>query len=485
MPSIDFAPHAASLLAFRWHPLGWKSALAEVIDNALDAGARVVTIEGTPSELVIEDNGRGCDNPQTMLSLGEHEQFTTTRSGVHGMGGKMVMLWLWGTTDITSIHQHVCRRIHIDWNSVVQSGAFRTDSLTVRVLRRGDDWQAHLRHPSGTRITYRPEGREIRQITQTSILSDLSWTFRPALLGGASIAVSFAKAHTVDRRVLTPAPLPRLVEELTIDDEIRDKPFRVYQGVIDHGESVSRSGFHLVRGHRVIERTNEPANGFDASRFFAWIELSDEWTPSLNKTELADLDRAQLFARLTDICEPTLRRAHEWSEEVANDAVECEITEELARLLAPKRNVKAKRRGPSNHTGTVTPTGDGGEHKRAENLQRGSREMDEAGTKRARRTGIKFKFSELDEGVPFKVEQQQELLMVTFNIRIPKIQELRDEPGKKALTAMSFAAVIAYGVTHDKDAQMLLPGIKEHNAYDALQEIWRAWLADAVPETEP
>lgn len=466
---LEFPPETHALLGWRRLPLSWKTALAEVIDNSLDAGARKIEIVGKPGYLRVKDDGQGAADLVPFFGLGRHLKLKSTRSGIYGNGGTGVMVWMWGKTEVASTHDGITRVARVTWDQIYASERFSTDDV-AEPMKTGA--------ASGTQITYWPTGKDVRQIADAAVLSDLAWTFRPALEAGVRLVVLYSTARKPGKPEVLQAPsFPRLVKATTVDGEINDKAFTLNMGIIDQGESLSRSGFHLARGLRVIETTHEPANGYDGSRFFAWVDLSEDWAPSMNKTELVDADRNLLFARLTEICQPLLAEATLWAEEVENDEVETEISSRLSAVMVEDPTAKAKRESPANPTGAIEPKESGQTHRKAQRVQPGEKPLSTPGAKNYGRSGVKFRLGPLDPHEFCKVTRQGQALTVTFNDQCSFVVDLRKESGLHALTGMAFAAVAAWASTHEDD--QIVFRFKQGDSYSTLQKLWLAWAQSA------
>ena len=109
MPKIP--PHPHMLLSKRNANLTYQLVLGELIDNSLDAGAnRVqVTIDLQKKQIIVEDDGNGCDNLTAMVQLGSHYVQNTTSLGRYGVGLKDAWIWCGNVIEIDSV-QDGCRR---------------------------------------------------------------------------------------------------------------------------------------------------------------------------------------------------------------------------------------------------------------------------------------------------------------------------------------------------------------------------------------
>lgn len=453
----------------------WHEALAEVIANSHDAGATDIIIRGSPRELTVVDNGKGCSDPVVMLRPGARKEYDSTESGKYGVGGKQVMYWLWGQTIITTCDGNSIVHVTIDWERQRDWGVgeqhIKRDSAA--------NWPRYgLIAPTGTSIQYRPhKRRNVSTIAEKRERDLLAWHFKPAIEEGLKITICY-----VDKTwVLPNEPFPKLEEEVYFEAEVGGKQFTVRAGVIAQGESLSRAGFWFVRGPDVLEKTFDPANGFQATRVFGWVTLNrHDWMPSTNKNGLDDDDRAELCSAIGELCRDVLRKAQEWHEEVYNDSIETELSHVLSAVMGPYLAGvpfrKAKRASPPvKDVGTVTPKGTAITHKRAARTQPGSKTLHTSEPPPGH--GVMFRFGRLDPEQFFKVDQQLRHVIVTFNNELSLVKMLSKEKGQFGLAAMAQAAVGAYNAGVETNGQRRL--IEVTNVHDWLNQMWCRWNVHA------
>jgi hypothetical protein len=89
MPTrVNLTPSPHYLGAVRHQGLSWFQCLAELCDNAYDADASAVWITLGRNFVQVEDNGHGCPDPVTMLTLGDRLEQESTILGRYGCGLK-------------------------------------------------------------------------------------------------------------------------------------------------------------------------------------------------------------------------------------------------------------------------------------------------------------------------------------------------------------------------------------------------------------
>lgn len=466
---MENAPEISILSALRNQPFTWRDVFGEIYDNAIDAEATKIRTTGLTQGigLMFQDNGIGCRDLRAMFRLGTHQELRNTQSGVHGMGFKNVALWLWGHTVVYTRYQGVLQRVRVDWDKVEHWRDL------IKVETNPSQGDQYLPDDHGTAVVFYPtSNRRISMITSANLREWLQWTFRPALSRGLVATIEYGKSSFT----LKPEAFPRTVQTIEYEGDINGKGFKLFAGIIDQGESVTRSGFHLVRGPRIIESTNAPANGYDASRFFAWVELAkDDWVPGLSKNELTDVDREELFDKLGDICQPILKEAEAWAEMVSNDAVEHEVTEAIEAAhdsaYGVELHIKAKRLPPQDQTGTIEPASGRKKHKRTQRAQPGEKTMATPRPSKMHGKGLWFKLNPLNMTQFYKCDKQEQKLIVTFNSQLELVNYLKQEKNKSALKGMAMSASAVYRATND-DQQ---PRFGAEAVSDALNEVWMGW----------
>lgn len=71
---VHLPPDPHILASFANANLPWWKALAELVDNSLDAGASRVVIDITNRVLTVSDDGLGCEDITAVFKLGEHKR---------------------------------------------------------------------------------------------------------------------------------------------------------------------------------------------------------------------------------------------------------------------------------------------------------------------------------------------------------------------------------------------------------------------------
>jgi Histidine kinase-, DNA gyrase B-, and HSP90-like ATPase len=167
--------------------LSWKHVFGEWIDNALDASATTINIvvDGK-SYISVNDNGHGCSNPLVMAIPGDRMAKRSTKLGRYGIGGKDSGLWVGGVDSLYSIrtvHDRSVGSLQVNWR--LYSDKWDIPDPAFCSAELGE---------LGTRITVSPVRKKFPEgQALTQLLSDLGYTYSPALKKGAQI--SFQIGH--------------------------------------------------------------------------------------------------------------------------------------------------------------------------------------------------------------------------------------------------------------------------------------------------
>jgi hypothetical protein len=439
----DATPEGHVLHSFANAKRSWRVVLAELIDNALDAGARAVTVGISKTALSVEDDGRGCGDAglRAMVTLGDHQQNDSTRSGMYGVGGKHAVLAIGGvdsTLTISTTRAEDRARLVVRWADLAQTG-WRLDAPVKSP--RGEE-------PTGTRIEVRPVIKGL--LTGKSLdrlLGDLGDIYTPALESGVSLIVA--------RRVLRPCALPELRQWVDVRVDVKGKTARGRVGIVAEGVRNDKPGIAYRHGFRLIERSNRGCGDYPPTRIAGYIDLDDSWTRSTNKDTLHGAE--DLYEAIYDQILDLLKEAETATYALSSSALLSEVADSVnARLGLPDR--KAVRRARRQKEGTVTPTGTGGRHTQAAEDQPGTT----FSSRRGRSSGrINVAVDHRGEGEPYAhVSGGRRATTITLNLDVPMVRQAHDSFDRSMLATLVFAAVCAGRVLGTDEArQMQMPDV--------------------------
>lgn len=347
-------PETEILYALRSQSLSYKAILGELIDNSFDAGATRVRIEIDGHDLIVEDDGNGCADLVSMITLGKHIKQSGTKLGRYGVGLKDAALWLGGPTRIRSVHGGTARTLHIDWDHLKDWTVPDPIEMPAGASERG------------TRIIFQkishrfPDGERFAEL-----VSDLSYTFTPALKSGRQIVfVGKNRKTTTAQRF----ELPRLEHVVDCDVSVGGKTAHVHVGVVPDGDSNPRPGIAYTHGFRVIiGQTALGCGGHSPARISGWVALDNGWRLNKNKDGV-NVDEDQLDAAVFGAIGNIVNIASKQAMSIKSAALAQRLTS-MFRDLASRGD--AKRDQTKANPGTIKPTSAGRKHQKASNSRPG------------------------------------------------------------------------------------------------------------------
>jgi hypothetical protein len=360
--------------------VNWKLAMGELIDNAFDAGATHVELvfegSGKNAKFTACDNGAGCPDLTTILSLGRHTKTSSTKLGRFGVGAKDAMLWIGRTESNVSIasthggeHNRKTRTARVDWTELMRSGQWDIprEDFTERAAEPGEQGTVICVRSSHMRKA--PHGQD-----WANLVDEIGYIYAPAIKAGRQITLK-PPGHKGVPQPVTRYQLPPL-EPGHIDTEIEvaGRRARVYVGIVKRGEPNRRAGITYTYNFRVIVPASAYGCGeYSFSRIAGIVDLGEGWSLSKNKDRIA-ANEEELYEAVFRACEPLLRRAEVAGQQLESAAFEQSVNAALNEALrgggTGSPDAKAKR-GKGDEQGAKNPTGTGRKHKRAENEQDG------------------------------------------------------------------------------------------------------------------
>ena len=115
---IDISPRPSTIGSYQAMVRPWWLMVAELVDNSFDARATTVHITMSKDQILIEDDGIGCENVADMITFGAHESGGRATSGMWGVGGTSAMIWIGKETRIETICNGTKQSLRIDWNAI-------------------------------------------------------------------------------------------------------------------------------------------------------------------------------------------------------------------------------------------------------------------------------------------------------------------------------------------------------------------------------
>lgn len=308
-------------------------ALPELIDNSLDAGADLITIEFSRrrDELVVTDDGHGCRDLKVMVRPGAHfrEIVKKPTIGRYGIGLKETSAWLALEMEIESRYRGFLRRAFVDWEWMQKNESWSYTSYDA-VRDPG---------PSYTTIHFRRVFQKSDRISGRAVcLRKLSELFTPAL--------NARKRIVFDGEDLTPVDPPELTDRLEHEGVFEGKRFRLTAGLLAASkDTAAHSGYALVYRYRVIQtKLSDGCGSYSTARFYGYVELFEEpegprWAFDPLKCGIGEAEALleSLFPLVEDLLKKGQQHVTERELQVSAGQAEQELNATIQRRIKEKR----------------------------------------------------------------------------------------------------------------------------------------------------
>lgn len=423
---IEAQPTAELLQSIANDNLSMSDALGELIDNAIDANAKQITItigkrkRAVPAFVSVDDDGTGCDALVSIVQLGKHADHKTTRLGRFGIGAPNAMLFLGGTESevkIVSTKDSSRRMLTLNWRRYAAQWRIDNKWMMSRAALPGECGTQIVIEPC---VRHFPEGADLARL-----LAHLGYVYAPAIKRGVQIQLRTDKAVHVVKRWEMPA-VENIVDTVI---NVGACTARVYVGVVPVGAANQRPGITYMHGFRVIKPSSGlGCSGMDFSRVCGFVELDRGWSLTKNKNDISQ-HKEELAVAVFAAIKGVLDQAASVGHELRFAQFDSEVDSALHTLFG-KRDKKAKR-GKGGETGTIEPTGKGRGHKRARVEQPGH-----TFGNRLDKLGGALRLSYVDLGNDDRFGQMSEN-QVILNLAHPLVSEARSAQNKTAIVILA------------------------------------------------
>jgi hypothetical protein len=460
------APRVRSLKAEHRKDIGWAKAIRELIDNSLDAGAERVSIniDNDKQTIEIQDDGRGCDNIERLVAMGERQDHESTTSGYYGVGGKMALLYFWGITRIESVCNGFKRTAVLDWQKIHQenNGEFET-------------FCEQTTEPSGTKIIC--EDIQRKRVYPQPLIQSLKNDFWPAAQIGKIIHL---RINNQVERIIDDSSEPEWAgQPIEVESTVRGLRFRVIAGLVNGNNP--DSGFTLVKAHRIVRRRfNDACGHSNVSAFYGRVFLIDrEWELTATKDHIANEElRDELSEQLALICKDLLVNADKAACDIHLEKLGTELTEELLGRCRYRRKTEYP------DTGTKEPQSTG--QRRTPRERNGDLHDGSAGLKKIGRleihpvTTLGTRIGRIDK----RENKTSKAYIVELNKNRPDVATLLRDPARKELQKSLCVALLANHIAdnpeEEETKQMVLSGIQADTGREAFVTILGRWFSNIV-----
>lgn len=401
MARVNITPNAART-AESLRAVGYSSysAIADIVDNSLDAQADKIAIaivkEGEEIKVSVMDNGIGMDvsTLTEALKLGSDTEKHSGDLGKYGMG-------------LVTASWSIAKKLSVTTKNGKEA---LTGILDIKEIDKTNEWVADIDEanaidkrmldqfsPGGTGTLVVLTDCDRMHTTDTNafsrkLIQDLGQIYRHYIAAGKVILVNGKKVEEIDPLELTNKDTDLMVDEV-VPTQYGDLAIKVvalpyksnYEGQILKYNQANQ-GFYVVRNQREIAAAQKVAlleKHPSLNRFRAEVGFSDDMDAVMG-VNFAKQEVKPIQA-ITDIIDNLVRphiriisrdterlKAIDPSEKTDHSGAEKVISSKSKLLQSPK--LKGLRHSQAGKTGLAArPTGKGGEHVKMSDVQSGDR----------------------------------------------------------------------------------------------------------------
>ena len=437
---VHLPPDPHILASFANANLPWWKALAELVDNSLDAGATRIVIDVTNRVLTVSDDGHGCEDITSLFKLGDHKKRKASKRslGRYGIGAKDAWLSCSDVMTVQSNRNRIKTEMTVDYYSWMNSN-----------WNVPDPECRETEEANGT--TIRLALRQGKNIPADDAFRALAFAFTPAIRSGRQIVRS-VKGR---RMALSPAEMPLRSDVVQSEFEIDGKSVKIDIGILPDGIKLEKGPFWLIYDHRIIDATSIGAGQYSVRRIAGTITIGDGWSLTKNKDDLSESQDEladAIFVRIKHI----LEKADHLSETMESAALRAELQDILNASASDANKRKEKRFKPDESiVGSVAPKRTGRKRTQAASTQDGAGSIIQAGSNSSgRKSGYLLDWCELDASILGEFDRSG--MRVKLNLNNGMIATAKSQSNRLALTACAVSLIADYCCRHDQRGNELL-----------------------------
>ena len=295
----------------------WQAVYYELIDNALDQGARRISATASGRSWAIRDDGRGYDQANDFVSQ-KHRV---------GVGFRKAVLWIGGVDSVVSVRSTkdgVTRALSLDWRRWIDNDTWKLEPDQVepdRKARKGE---------TGTSITVRrvartlPDGKPFDYL-----LSHMGFRYSQFLKTGGRITITKdGVAHELQRH-----EFPPFEETVDVQIKVGRKGARVVVGIVKDGHKNTRPGFsYICRGRVIVGPTARGCGRYSSARIVGDVVLDDGWDLTTFKDGGSNLEE-ELYEAVFAACNDLLNRAKSYAQGDDSPGFAAKVSAEVSAAL--------------------------------------------------------------------------------------------------------------------------------------------------------
>lgn len=434
---VHLPPDPHILASFANANLPWWKALAELVDNSLDAGATRVVIDVSNRVLTVSDDGHGCEDITAVFKLGDHKCRKSNKKslGRYGIGAKDAWLSCADAMEVVTCRGNVETSMRVNYTQWMQSNWHVPDPQSQIADK-----------PSGTII--RCPLRPGKNAPTDDAFKRLAFVFTPAISRGIQIVKSVKGKRTP----LSPVQMPLRNDVVQAEFEVDGKTVKIDIGILPEGVSIEYGPFWLIYEHRIIEATSLGAGQYSVRRIAGTITIGEGWALTKNKDDLSE-SQERLADAIFSRIEHVLKKADQLAESIESSALRCEL-QNMLNAAVDKLNSEKERRGKGQTSGTVKPRETGRRRLRAAVTQPGNGSVLTPRTRSTRKGAYVIDWCESDEADIGKFDKSG--LRVSLNLNNNFIKFARAQGNRTALAACAASLIADYCCRHDQQGNSLL-----------------------------
>lgn len=430
---MDLTPDPYVLLSMQNQNLPWHKVLAELIDNALDAGANNISIRFERDCMTVTDNGRGIQDIQASLKLGGHHESETTVLGKYGIGLKDAWLFCGDRMHISTVYKGLRSTVTVDRHELAKNNWQVADPIVEPTSDL-----------AGTSIKLRLNKRQ----PPIDTWERLAWVFSPAILDGKQIVRHKGQSGFP----LQSKRLPPLAKSIADQFAIEGKSVEFHIGVMQEGERIYSGPFWIQYGHRHIGSGSIGVGDYSTQGMAGLIKLGKGWALTKNKDDISEL-RDELAEEIHKRIEPLLQEAQAASQSVfiSQLRMDCEniLNQHLQECLREARTKPAV-----SQSGTVLAVGSGKKRRNATKVHDSQGSVVQV--KGAKGGKVKIDFTQLDDENMSAIfdPSDNRVMLNTDHVFVAKAQAAANRP---AIILLAIVALHQYAMEHRDGNRLAFP----------------------------
>lgn len=437
---IDITPKTHLIASTRRADMPVWLAIAELIDNSIDAGSNEVLIDWdlTGKCLCVADNGAGAPNPSSLVRIGDSDPISKTPTGRFGVGTKDAIGALGMIAEVSVVRGGMVRSVYADFDQIRLSGNWTA---------KGEEREACGTDTRGTTLRILGVDRRFNVLQQ---IEKLSKVFAPTLRNDCVIEFN--------GELLVAPPVVKVTDRRDGSGFFEGKAYSWWAGIMADGEKIN-GGWRTCFGPRMFEETtcnrSYGTGSMDIHKFYGEMTLIEPlkaephelWNVNKNKTNAAELQ---------DLLEAVYPEVSELLEQCAQEhsltleaSMENELSQELTNSLNETVRMRERRKlSDEKQSGTVIPSDAGRKRQRASKTQEGN------GSILCPNSGTTFAIKFLEDDSFGHVTGNRKANVIYLGRLHPFWQIFKDN--KDVVRALAMAGLVAHAVTTEDNDQPIM-----------------------------